>query len=276
MGSLHGGNGDSWPPEGGGSPDDLPGLPAEWGPIIVPDDPSALAREAALVRRELRRAARRARWRRRLRLPPARPRRRYADTPAIGIPLLIVSIAVVATMASLFAIAWPTRARVSPSRPTGAAGTAGAPQPTAGQLPPTGGTAAASPGLTGPRLPDISVQSANGDPIRVLDLKPLLILLVDGCECSGLLSDSMAAVRSANPNVTLLALGRDSLPSAGQLDARVWLATDGAGAIWSAGGLVSTRGHGAAMLVDGDGVIRRTLPLVTSVEDFRAALSTLR
>jgi hypothetical protein len=272
MGSLHGGNGDSWPPEGGGSSDDLPGLPAEWGAISVPDDLSALADEAATVRRELRRAARRARWRRRLHLPPPRPRRRDDDSPAIGVPLLIVSIAVVATMASLFAIAWPTRSRVSPSRPTGAAGTA----PAAARSGSAGGAPGTPPATLAGHLPDITVQSADGEPIRVLDLKPLLILLVDECACERLLGDSVSAVRSGNARVTVLALGRATLPSAGQLDARLWLATDAAGAIWNAGGLVSTRGHGAAMLVDGDGLIRRTLPLVTSVEDFRAELAGLR
>ena len=47
-------------PDGNGNWDDppagdgLPDLPAEWGHIVVPDDASALHREAEQIRRELR------------------------------------------------------------------------------------------------------------------------------------------------------------------------------------------------------------------------------
>src|SRR5690348_1286098 len=103
MGTLSGGNGGGWPP------DELPDLPPEWGPIVIPDDAAELARDAARVRRELRRDARGRRWRRRLHLPPAPPRRSGDDTTALGVPLLVISIAVIATLTSLFAIAWPTK-----------------------------------------------------------------------------------------------------------------------------------------------------------------------
>src|SRR3954470_5188308 len=43
---TQGGNGGSWPPEGGGPPDDLPEIPPEWGVVVVPDDPGELADEA--------------------------------------------------------------------------------------------------------------------------------------------------------------------------------------------------------------------------------------
>src|SRR5260370_261981 len=51
MSGLGGGNGDGWPPDGGGQPDGLPGLPPEWGTIVIPDDPAHLATEATKGRR---------------------------------------------------------------------------------------------------------------------------------------------------------------------------------------------------------------------------------
>src|SRR5262245_27143844 len=110
MGTL-GDNGGNRPPDNGGQPDGVPDLPPEWGVIVIPDDPAELAEEAACVRRELRREARRDRWRRRLHLPP---RGSTDDSAAVGIPLLIMTIAVLATLTSLFAVAWPGSSRPVP------------------------------------------------------------------------------------------------------------------------------------------------------------------
>jgi hypothetical protein len=140
MGTLSGGNGGGWPP------DELPELPPEWGTIVIPDDASELAQEATRVRRELRRQARQLRWRRRLHLPPPKPRNDDEEGTTLGVPLLVISIAVIATLTSLFAIAWPTRPQRPDLRPTAvtsAPGTAG----TAGTLP--GGTATAPAGGAG-------------------------------------------------------------------------------------------------------------------------------
>jgi hypothetical protein len=105
VGTLSGGNGGGWPPDG------LPDLPPEWGTIVIPDDAAELAREATRVRRELRRQRRGSTWRRRLHLSPAAPRGSDRDGPPLGVPLLVISIAILATLTSLFAIAWPTRAQ---------------------------------------------------------------------------------------------------------------------------------------------------------------------
>ena len=87
MSTLGGSNGDGWPPEGGGQSGGLPGLPPEWGTVIIPDDPSELADEAVQVRREMRRQARHSAWRRRLGLP-ARTDGEQGQ-PSLGLPLLI-------------------------------------------------------------------------------------------------------------------------------------------------------------------------------------------
>src|SRR4051794_30524012 len=131
MGTLRGDNGGGQPP-GGGQPEGLPGLPPEWGYIVIPDDPSALDEESAPVRRQFRRETRRLRWRRRLHLRPREPRRYSEEVPGLAIPLLIMSIAVTATLTSLFAIALPTHNRATGPRAAAAASQPGsvASQPT--------------------------------------------------------------------------------------------------------------------------------------------------
>ena len=48
MGTPRGGNGDEQPPGGGGPFDGVSGMPPEWGPVVIPDDASALDTEAAV------------------------------------------------------------------------------------------------------------------------------------------------------------------------------------------------------------------------------------
>ncbi|MBM0235841.1 hypothetical protein JNW91_31305 [Micromonospora sp. STR1_7] len=86
--------------EGHGPSDGLPDLPAEWGRVVIPDDASALAGEAAQIRRELRRAAG---------LP--HPHR------ALALPMLVLLVAVLTTLAGLLAVTWP-RAGRGTDRPT--------------------------------------------------------------------------------------------------------------------------------------------------------------
>src|SRR5258707_1749030 len=98
MGTLRGDNGGERPPEGGGVPD----LPPEWGLVVIPDTPSELDNEAAALRREWRRAARVNRLRQRFGLAPPKIGRGRSGT-TFALPLLIMSIAIVATLTSLFA-----------------------------------------------------------------------------------------------------------------------------------------------------------------------------
>jgi hypothetical protein len=176
MGTLSGGNGGGWPS------DELPELPPEWGTIVIPDDASELTREATRVRRELRWRARELRWRRRLHLPQGNPRPHDEDIPALGVPLLVILIATIATLTSLFVIAWPTRSQRPELRPTAvttptvdrsAANPGNPPGPSSGPGPPVP-SAAVTPralGAAAPPTPGL-VRVTLVDPGAVVPLTP--------------------------------------------------------------------------------------------------------
>lgn len=172
MGSLRGEDGDGRPPPDNGG---LPDLPPEWGTVVIPDDLTELDREAAVIRRERRRDARRSRWRKRLGLTPG-PSDPDGETPPVGVPLLIMSIAIIAALTSLFAITLTTRTTSTLS-----------------STPPA--TAA-----TGPQMIDLALSDSAGNPIRLRETLPAVILLLDGCMCDQLIRDTAAA---APPTVTV-------------------------------------------------------------------------
>src|SRR4051794_35247593 len=160
MGALRDDNGGGERPQEGGG---LPDLPPEWGTIIIPDDAGALDDEGVAIRRQFRRATIRRRWRRRFHLPPETVRRTTDDSPGLAVPLLIMSIAVIATLVSLLAVAWPGRPpKTSPH--VGAA---------------TSAPVAVS-------LSRVSLQDADGAPIGLKELTPAIVLVVDGCSCEQL------------------------------------------------------------------------------------------
>lgn len=174
MGTLGGDNGGGRPSDGGGLPD----LPPEWGTIVIPDDLTELDDEAAVIRRDFRREARRNRWRKRFGRPPVY-QRGDDEPPALGLPLLIMSIAIIATLTSLFAIAWPhaTKSAPTPQQPSTAVST----------------------------LPDIMLTDAGGTQFRVRDRLPAVILVVDGCPCADLIAATANAVSTP---VTVIAVAR--------------------------------------------------------------------
>jgi hypothetical protein len=174
MGTKWGGNGDEQPPGGSGPSDGMSGLPPEWGPIVIPDDASALDDEAAAVRREMGRSLRRDRWRRRLRLGGPGNR----EAPSLGVPLAIMAIAVVATLISLFAVAWPGGYNGGPPNPDSV-------------------TTKARP-LT---LPDLTLYDTDGVAVRIRDTAPAVVVLVDGCDCQRVVNDLAATV---DPRVSVL------------------------------------------------------------------------
>jgi hypothetical protein len=250
MGTLRGDNGGERPPEGGG----LPGFPPEWGAIVIPDDAAALDHEAELVRKELRRHMRRNRWRRRFGLPPARHQSPDDDAPALGLPLLIMSIAIIATLTSLFAIAWPSRAGQS--------------IPLARTTTPVATTASMI------AVPDLNLHAANGAVLRLRDMLPAVVLLVDGCACADLISSTASAV---NPRVTVLAVGHTppKLPKALPANRLVRSAGDASDTLRADYG-GSPRSPGVtALLVRETGEVVYAIPDVKSVDNLSAYLSQL-
>jgi hypothetical protein len=245
MGTLRGDNGGERPQDGGG----VPGLPPEWGAIVIPDDAAELDHEAAALRREWRRTARRDRWRRWLRLPPRTGSPSLDSSPALGIPLLIMTVAIIATLTSLFALAWP-------NRPTPRGATAGA--------------AAASGTAT---LSDLTMVDGANRPVRLRETLPAVILLVDGCDCAELISSTSGAAPAA---VTVLAVGRASpripSPAAGH---KLRALADPSGTLRSRYAGPTAVDGVVAVLVTSTGKISRTVQTVHKVDDFRTELAHL-
>jgi hypothetical protein len=157
---------------GGSSPDDLPDLPEEWGVIVIPDDLSELDDEVRAVRAELRLAEHPTRWRRFMQRRGPRIVHRVATT-LVRAPVLIVMLAILITVASLFASAWPGPARqAAPSRTNG------------------GGTTENT--LT--TLPALELFGADGRAVSLTADLPAVIMLIDDCQCSQLVSDTIQAV----------------------------------------------------------------------------------
>jgi hypothetical protein len=180
MGDLRPNNGGDMPPEDGGGarPGDLPGFPPEWGTIVIPDDASELHQEAAAIRRELRRRSRRDRLRTAFGLGPV-----GRDTPSLGVPVIIMAVAVITTLLSLFVVTWDRR----PTTP----------------LPGPGGTGSAT--LTA--LTDTVLADAGGTRVRLGGLLPAVLLLTGDCDCAALI----AAIAAAAPApVTIVPIGRDA------------------------------------------------------------------
>jgi hypothetical protein len=242
------GNGDGRPD--GSPPGGLPGLPPEWGQVVVPDDPSALAAEAEVVRSQLRRARphvqRRHRW---TRLTPQRTR----PSPA-HLSLMIMSIAVLSTLASLLAAIW-----LGQPRPGGAPRTAPTPGP-------------------GQALPALDLVGEGGETVPLRALLPAMIILVDGCDCA---DEVDVAARAAPPGVTVIRLisGRPEpspLPRQPTVVATtVRSLADPADELRQFLRLPPRSGAAGAVLVGRSGEIVLTLPVLTGPEAYQADLATL-
>lgn len=264
MGTLRGDNGGERPHEGGGLPD----LPPEWGTVIVPDDASELDQEGAPLRRQFRREVRRRRWRRRFHLADT-SRRIENDSPGLAVPLLIMSIAVVATLTSLFAVVWPGERRSPTTRPDVAATT----------------VAAVSIG-------DLALTDAAGGSVRLAGAAPAVVLMVDGCACAELITATARAAgifrggaggsvsSSAAPvnrmSVLVVAITAGTLPALAPDAAPTRALADPNQSLRAAvPGLATAGGGPSVVLLSASGAVIRVLPRVASVEDFRADLIRL-
>lgn len=218
----------------------LPDLPPEWGRVVVPDDASALAAEAEQVRRELRARARHG-------------GSRVARSP-LALPLLVLLVAVLATVAGLVAVTWPRSGRSAPEA---------APTPYA-----------PSPGMTGRPLPALDLVDARQSPVPLRGLVPAMIILVDGCPCP---DDVATAAALAPTGVTVVTVAADRPAPAPPLPAGTTLRplADPAGGLRAFLHLPSRPGAATALLVDRAGVLVAVVPEIRSAEDYRAELAGL-
>ncbi|WP_433355085.1 hypothetical protein ACQPYV_32140 [Micromonospora saelicesensis] len=222
--------------EGHGPADGLPGLPPEWGRVVVPDDASALAAEAAEIRRELRRASG---------LP--------GGYRALGLPLVVLLVAVLTTLAGLLAVTWP-RANRGADRPT--------PAP---YSPPAT--------LVGRALPALDLVDADDAPVPLRGLLPAMIILLDGCPCPDRVTDALAAA-PAGVSVVTVTEGRTA-PARPTIERQARALADPAGGLRSFLSLPARPGAATALLVDRAGTVTRVLPDLGTVESYRSDLSAL-
>ncbi|WP_319463491.1 hypothetical protein [Micromonospora sp. RTP1Z1] len=231
--------------EGHGPSDGLPDLPPEWGRVVVPDDASALAEEARQLRHELRRSRRRAAWRRRLGLTP-----RPDGRPPLGLPVLILMVAVLTTLGGLAAVTWPGSSR-----------SGGSP------------TVVPYPGPVGP-LPALDLVDAEDSPVPLRALLPAVILLVDACACAEQVADA-ATTAPTGVTVVTVAGGRDVSPAPSSAGAPVRALADPAGGLRAYLHLPAHPGTATALLVNREGAVIRVVPELETVEDYRADLAGL-
>jgi hypothetical protein len=255
MGVLRPDNGDASPPDDGGSQHGgLPDFPPEWGAVVIPDDASELGREAALVRAELRRDIRRHRFRRAFGLPDMAT---HGDRhPAIGVPIVIMAVAVLTTLISLFVVTWDRRP----------------PQP----VPVTGlddSTTLVSAGTLSPRLAEMTFRDAAGTPVTLGTLFPAVIMLVEDCDCVDLVLRTAAL---APHGITVVVIGRDVPVLAGAPNkVRALADPDGLVAKRAAPSMLQTPGRPPVLFVTTSGEVAAVLPGATSIKEIATQLNLL-
>jgi hypothetical protein len=246
-------NGGDWSPDGGSS-DDLPDLPDEWGVIVIPDDLSELSDEVEAIRAELRHEHQRTPWQRFAARSPVRRLRRIAGA-CLKAPVLIISMAVLVTVASLFASAWPGPPRSPATQRTAS--------------------------TTDDSLPALELQNADGQTVSLRTNLPAVVLLTDGCDCQQLIADTTAAVRPGIAVITVTravasAAGTPPIGAAPQAQGKTVRALrDPTGELRKNVGLGDPDGTAAALLVDSSGQIIRRVLRAKSVSEFRPDLARL-
>jgi len=246
-------NGDGWP-DGAGAPDELPEIPSDWGPVVIPDDAAELAIEADQVRRELRRARHRNIRHQRVGIPSTAGSGRQ-EIPALRIPLIIMLVAVLLAVVSLFTAAWS-----DPSGPERTATTPGGTNP------------------TGRILPALEVIDSDGATVPLHGLLPAVIMLVEDCDCANQVA---AAATLAPAGVTVVTLTSGAtMPSPppaplGATAPAIRALADPAGGLYDFLGVDRTAGTATVLLVAESGQLVRLVARATSVEAYRADLALL-
>ncbi len=265
MGDLRPDNGGVPPEDGNGSHRaDLPEFPPEWGTVIIPNDASELDDEAAEVRRELYRDSPRARLRSALSISAlgtrAQPTKAQPNTDleptSLGVPVVIMAVAILTTLISLFVVTWG--------------------RPASPPLPDTGhtNTANETPGVSNSEadlgMASMVLPDATGTAVRLGTILPAVLLVADQCDCATLVRGVAAAVPAG---VTVVAVGRTApdiaAPGTTGPPPNVRSLADPTGLLRAryASAIGAESGVAAAVLVDGAGHVVRHVPRVDVVED---------
>jgi hypothetical protein len=241
------GSGDTWPE--GRSHDPVPGLPPEWGEIVIPDDPAELAEEAEALRRELGLPAHTG-------LVAPTPRHGAASLAALRPVVLTMAIAVLTMLISLLVAAWPGASRQSAvQRPAATGGAAGAPG-----------------GSVGRSLPALELVDDRGNAVPLRGLLPAVIILLDGCTCTEQVRTA-AGVAPATVTVAAVTTGR-TVPQPGAVPAVRALA-DPASELRGLLPASQTPGTAQALLVARSGTIVRMLTSLDDPDLYRTDVAAL-
>jgi hypothetical protein len=234
-------------PDDGGqhSHDPLPDFPADWGPVIIPDDASELEMDRRQLLRERRRLVRRNRLRALMGRPPLPTA--PGESQSVGVPLLIMAVAVMVTLISLFLVTW-IRGPASTLSPPNATGPRR-----------TDSTSATE-------LSDISLSDTVGAPVRLGSVLPAIILLVDGCACAPIVDD---LARTAPAGVTVVPVAR-SIPTGTSVAANIRPLADPNGTLLARYPHASTPGTATAVLVDKAAAVTATVNDVHQASDITA------
>ncbi|BCJ53678.1 hypothetical protein Asp14428_51530 [Actinoplanes sp. NBRC 14428] len=195
---------------------------------------------------------------------------RFADRPTMRIlrrlgsaglraPVLIISMAILVTIASLFASTWP-----GPSRSPATQRTAN--------------TTDEGPGL----LPALELIGTEGQTVALRGQLPAVVLLTDRCDCDRLVAQTTAAVRpeiavvtvvSGPASATTLSPPTSTTPQA--QGKTVHALRDPTDELRSTMNLGAPDGTAAVLLIARDGRIVRKLPRTATISDFQPDLARL-
>lgn len=233
------------PAKGPANPD-RGNLPGRLDGIVIPDDPSELAEDAARVRAELRQ-------RRQLGGRPwwliGVPAQAGGRAPS-RLPALLLTLAILTVVTGLIAVGYNGRQQPGTSGSTG--------------------TIVADAGVQ--TLPALDLLDADGAAVSLRALLPGVVLLVDGCDCEKFI----AAAAGATPaDVSIVVVSRHLPNAAAPTIDNVTRLADPTGELRSLLRLSPSSSSPAVVLVSRTAQIEVVLPQATSVEVIRDPLAAL-
>ncbi|WP_433082277.1 hypothetical protein ACQP1P_01275 [Dactylosporangium sp. CA-052675] len=165
-----------------------------------------------------------------------------------------MTIAIIATLVSLFAVAWPGRApKTSPKV----------------------GSPTAAPALVS--LTGVSLQDPEGKPVGLVEISPAVVLLVDGCSCEQLIRSTVDAVAKAKNTVKVIVVAArpPTLPGGLGEGVTVRSLADPNNSLRASVPELAGDRTTAAVLVNFHGKLVKAVRSVTTPNSFEAELSDL-